>query len=166
MESHILYIYCRKTEVLGDKGNLYLTYYENLTVSCVMRSSVYGTKVPRAGFNPDIAGTGHREVKHLTASTSPVSQGPNYNLSSLKQQLLYVVTLLWNNEYKTRGGWRALAVLESSPAVKDAVFSLQLFQLITSNVYFTQNESKPYMIGVFMMRHQLIQVDCPPGGTE
>ena len=35
------------------------------------------------------------------------------------------------------------AVLESSPAVKDAVFSLQLFQFTISNVYFTQNESKP-----------------------
>lgn len=58
------------------------------------------------------------------------------------------------------------AVLESSPAVKDVVFSLQLFQLIISNVYFSQNESKPYMIGVFMIRHQLIQVDCLPGGTE
>lgn len=94
MESHILYIYCWNTEVLGDKGNLYVTYYENLTVSCVTRSSVYGTKVPRAGFNTDIAGTGHREVKHLTASTSPVFQGPSYNLSSLTQQLLSLLTLL------------------------------------------------------------------------
>lgn len=57
-------------------------------VSCVMRSSVYGTKVPRAGINTDIAGTDHSEVKHLTASTSPVFQGPHYNLSSLTQQLL------------------------------------------------------------------------------
>lgn len=58
------------------------------------------------------------------------------------------------------------AVLELSPAVKDVLFSLQLFQLIISNVYFTQNESKPYMIGVFTIRHQLIQVNCLPGGTE
>lgn len=135
-------------------------------VSCVMRSSVHGTKAPRAGFNTDIAATGHREVKHLTAFTSPVFQGPSYSLSSLTQQLLFVLTLLWNNEYKTRGGGELCAVLESSPAVKDAVFSLQLFQFTISNVYFTQNESKPYMIGVFMMRHQLIQVDCLPGGTE
>lgn len=77
-------------------------------VSCVMRSSVCGAKVPRAGFNTDIAGTGHREVQHLTASTSPIFQGPSYNLSSLTQQLLFVPTFLWNNEYKTRSGWRAL----------------------------------------------------------
>lgn len=63
-------------------------------VSRVMRSSVYGTKVPQAGINTDIAGTGHREVKHLTASTSPVFQCPGYNLSSLTQQLLFVLTLL------------------------------------------------------------------------
>lgn len=58
------------------------------------------------------------------------------------------------------------AVLEPRPAVKDVLFSLQLFQLTISNVYFTQNESKPYMIGVFTIRHQLIQVNRLPGGTE
>lgn len=58
-------------------------------VPCVMRSSVYATKVPSAGIDTDIAGTDHREVKHLNASTSPVFQGPSYNLSSHTAASLY-----------------------------------------------------------------------------
>lgn len=85
-------------------------------VSCVMGSSVCGTKVPQADINSDIAGTDHREVKHLTASTSPVFQGPSYNLSSFTQQPPFVLTLLWNNEYKARGEWRALCSARIKPS--------------------------------------------------